>query len=156
MRPLILLAFAVLLAACAGDIYRPAGAGGGAGWRETALERDRYRITFTGSSSTDVGTVQDLALLRAAELTLSKGFTWFTVVSSDVVEENLRSAGGSAVLSTGRWRTYGGWLIIQDDDRGRMVATLEIVMGKGTKPEGDPRAYDAQDVANTIRARMKP
>jgi hypothetical protein len=139
------------LVACVGDIYQPAASPRGVGWRDTQIEPDRYRITFTGTSSTDVATVQDLALLRAAELTLNRGRTWFRVVSSDVVAQDMRRSG--RVLMP--YRTFGGFLIIEDYDNGRIVATLEIVLGQGPKPEGDARVYDAQVVANTIRARMK-
>jgi hypothetical protein len=141
------------LTACAGDIYQEASSRGGVGWRETQLETDRYRITFTGSSTTEVGTVQDYALLRAADLTLAKGRTWFSVVSSAVVEEELNRS-GAVYVGPGR-RSFGGWLLIEDLGGGRMVATIEIVLGTGVKPTGDPHTYDAQDVANTIRARMK-
>jgi hypothetical protein len=139
------------LAACVGDIYQPAASPRGVGWRQAQIEPDRYRITFTGASTTDVSTVQDLALLRAAELTLNKGRTWFRVVSSDVVSEEMRR-GGSVLMP---YRTLGGFLIIEEYDNGRIVATLEIVLGQGAKPEGDAHVYDAQVVANTIRARMK-
>jgi hypothetical protein len=148
MRILGLL-LALGLVACAGDIYQPASSPRGVGWREAQIEPDRYRITFTSSS--DVATVQDLALLRAAELTLNKGRTWFRVVSSDVVTEDMRR-GGTVLMP---YRTFGGYLIIEEYGNGRIVATLEIVLGQGPKPEGDPHVYDAQVVANTIRARMK-
>jgi hypothetical protein len=143
------LLLALGLVACAGDIYQPASSPRGVGWRETQIEPDRYRITFTSSS--DVATVQDLALLRASELTLNKGRTWFRVVSSDVVSEDMRR--GGAVLMP--YRSFGGFLIIEEYRNGRIVATLEIVLGQGPKPEGDAHVYDAQMVANTIRARMK-
>lgn len=142
------------LSACAGDIYRPATTPNDIGWRDAELESGRWRITFTGASSTDVGRVQDLALLRAADLTLSKGATWFTVVSSATVQQELNRSG--AVFIGPEQRSFGGWLLIQDIGAGRMVATLEIVLGKGVKPEGDPHVYDAADVSRTIRARMKP
>ncbi len=149
-------AFLVLaLAACAGDIYHPAAAPGDIGWREEQLETGRWRITFTGSDTTDVGRVQDLALLRAAELSLSKGAAWFTVVSSAAVEEDLNRGRSAVYVGAGR-RSLGGWLLIDDLGGGRMVATLEIVLGSGPKPTNDPHVYDAQDVATTIRARLTP
>lgn len=146
--PLVLL----VLAACAQDVYRPAKSSGDYGWRETEIETGRWRITFTASQYMSPGDVQDLALLRAAELTLSRGATWFTVVSSDVLKQDLNR--GGAVYVGPQWRTFGGWLLVQDIGNGRMVATLEIVLGKGEKPANDPHTYDAQDVVNKIRPRL--
>lgn len=147
----------VLVAGCVEDIYHPASNSYDSGWRESEIETGRWRITFTGASSTDVGQVQDLCLLRAAELALSKGAAWFTVVSSATVEQELGTStayvGGA---SFGRRRFGGDWLMIDEMDRGRMVATLEIILGKGTKPTGDPHVYDAQDVVNTIGPRVHP
>ncbi len=83
MKLRLLSIVAVLsLAACATTptVYQPATGPGVLGYVETPIEHDRWRVSFRGAGGTDIGRVGDLALRRAAELTLAKGYDWFRVV----------------------------------------------------------------------------
>lgn len=83
---------ALLLAGCATQTpYKPAEERGEEGYTETQLGENRYRITFVGNHSTPAETVKDYALLRAAELTLQEGYSWFSVAERDK-GENQRSS----------------------------------------------------------------
>jgi hypothetical protein len=88
-----LILASVLLAACATPTpYQQAGQAGGSvyGYSEQAIERDRYRITFSGNSITDRETVETYLLYRAAELTRERGYEHFTVVRRATDEETRR------------------------------------------------------------------
>lgn len=50
------------------------------GFSETLLAPDMYRVAFKGNGYTDPERAQDFALLRAAELTIQRGFTCFAVL----------------------------------------------------------------------------
>ena len=160
MRKILVLALisTLAIAACAtGSLYHPASNARGSGYSEQRLETNRYRVTFTGAESTPAGIVQDYALLRAAELTLSLGFEWFTVVGRSTVNQDsgygprFYSAFGPPCGMFGcRSGLYGGFWY-DDYDTDRLSASLEIVMGKGPKPT-DPSTYDASDVVKTIRS----
>ena len=50
------------------------------GYSDTQLAPDVYRIVFRGNGYTPPERAQDLALLRASELTLQRGFTCFAIV----------------------------------------------------------------------------
>ena len=150
------------LAACAtsgGSIYHPASSARGTGYSEQKLETNRFRVTFVGSDSTSAGTVQDFALLRAAELTLNMGYEWFTVVGRNTVNQDNgygpRFSGmfgpPCGVFACGSGLYGGFWY--DNYDSNRLSASLDIVMGKGAKP-ADPSSYDAKDVAATIRSNM--
>jgi hypothetical protein len=83
--PVIL--FGLLLASGCGTIhsiatgtaYQPYSVVTG-GYSETLLAPDVARIVFRGNSSTSKERAQDLALLRAADLSRQAGFKYFTVL----------------------------------------------------------------------------
>lgn len=156
MRRLVAPFAALALAACAtavGTDYGPAGAKG-YGYSDTRIEADRYRIVFAGDGATARETVEDYALLRAADLALAGGFDWFRVVSRDVSEEKRGGVGiGAGVGGGGRNVGVG-----VSGDLGTIgakpfyTARLEVLFGKGTPPAGADY-HDARSVKETIRAR---
>lgn len=85
-----ILSVAVLsINACASTpAYRPAASAAAPGYSETALETNRYRVVYR-LAGRDTGKAQDYALLRAAELTLQRGYSTFEIVSrsADAVRE---------------------------------------------------------------------
>jgi len=82
MKPVLLACTALLFAAaCASTpAYREAPSASATGYSEQVVEKDRYRVQYRAVGS-DSGKAQDYALLRAAELTLEKGFSTFEIVS---------------------------------------------------------------------------
>jgi len=160
MKHLILPALAALaLAACATapTVFQPAGPRGGVGFSELRIEPGRYRVTFQGGPGAPPAQVQDYALLRAADLTLSEGYDWFRVT-----ERTTRQNGyGGSSLSVG----VGGMSFGRHSATGvgvgtgiplgggpALTTTLEVLMGKGPKP-GDGDVYDARGVQRSIRSR---
>jgi hypothetical protein len=154
----LLCSFVVLgvLAGCGQPTpYQPATSG--YGYSEQQIEDNRYRVSFAGNDLTPAATVQNYLLYRAAELTLAKGYDYFTMVDRDVERSTVYS--GSA--DTG-WRS--GYMRRWDDDFiggfgmstytarpiDRYTAYADIVMFEGAKPAGDVNAYDARDVLRQL------
>lgn len=144
------LAAALGLAACAtATPYGPAAREGGAGYAQTRIESDRYRVTFRGTG--EAAQLESFALRRAAELTLAQGRDWF-VVDQRGVE---RTGGGPrSSISIGAGSYSGGRTSVGlgagigfplGGGAGDGVARLEIRMGAGAKPQ-DVNAYDARSV----------
>lgn len=75
----------LLLGGCAsgGLDYEAADYNGDTGYVESKLGDDRYRVTYTGKTSSSDDEVKDYALVRAAELTLLNNHDWFRVVGQD-------------------------------------------------------------------------
>ena len=72
------------LAACATPSpYRPADGHHGTGYFEERLADNRFRVTFTGSSTTRREKVEDYLLLRSAEVTRDAGYLWFVFDNRD-------------------------------------------------------------------------
>lgn len=160
-RLIALAAVAMALSACATPAaYEPARSRGGPGFTEQRIESDRWRVSFRGTGADRPERVMDLALLRAAELTLETGNDWFRV--EDRYTEAAGSGSGSSVSigggsgSYGR-ASYGGvgvGVSLPLGGSGPVVGTtLEIRTGRGAKP-ADPNAYDAREVRGSVRARL--
>ena len=59
---------------------------------ETELAANRYRIAYFGNSAEDRESVEDHLLYRAAELTLDKGYDYFSLSKEDVEHRPLYDA----------------------------------------------------------------
>lgn len=152
---------ALALSACASLApYGPQQAARGQGFSEQQIESNRFRVTYNGVGA--VGPVADRALFRAAQLTVDQGYDWFEVTQR-WIDGRPDSAGGvrpSVSIGAGSSR-YGGYSAsgvgvgLGFDLSGPQPTstTLEIVMGRGAKPDR-PEAYDARRVQDAIRNRL--
>jgi hypothetical protein len=153
MKRLVLSALAALaLGACATapTVYGPAATAEAAGYRSTKIETDRYRVAFRGNPDLKGPQVEDLALRRAAEITVADGYQWFRVVDRHTEQIGGRRNGGTSVGVGGSSGSYGsgvglGLSFDLSPDSRKYETSLEILLGKGAKP-GDGDSYDAQSV----------
>lgn len=160
----------LIMAACASQTPYVAANGSNYGYTEQELTTDRYRVTFTGNTSTSADRVQDYALLRAAELTVQKGHDWFEVTSRDHESESNSSGPATRVTrsttpttqtscgllgcTTRHSTAYTGMSVeTPARERQRYVSRLEIVMGQG-EPQDPNRVYNARELIESIRARI--
>lgn len=159
MRRLLpaLLATGLILGGCASLApYGPQGGPGGQGYSEQRIERDRWRVTYNGVGAP--GPVADLALRRAAELTLSEGYDWLQVTQR-YVDGRPDSAGGfrpSVAVGYGS-SNYGGWRTsgtgvgvgLNFSGPSPTSTVLEVRLGRGSRPDA-AEAYDARDVLGAL------
>lgn len=142
MRTLALALTAILAVGCAstGPSYQRAENRGDFGYYDTRIDQNRYRIEYrTVEDNPELA--QDLAMRRAAELTLRGNYEWFQVINrSRAFSDNF----------FGRYDTYR----LDRNDRGRpayndrynnSVAAIEVVMGYNPPPRGSS-IYDARRV----------
>jgi hypothetical protein len=71
--------FLVILIGCA-TTYQRRGFGGG--YSETQLDENIFSIIFRGNGVTGIERASDFTYLRAAELTLEKGFAYFAITDA--------------------------------------------------------------------------
>ena len=151
-KTVAVLAFLALAACTSGPTrYIPALDGDDMGYREQRLEQDRFRVSFRANPDLKAPQVEDMALRRAAELTVQNGYDWFHVVtrSTDLAGGSYQQ-GGPTVGIGGSSGSYGSSLGIGlgfnlGGDSRQYTSTLEILMGRGEKPS-DPNAYNARSV----------
>lgn len=153
----LIAAAGLMLSACAGLApYGPQTAPGGQGYAEQRIESNRFRVTYSGVGAP--GPVADYALLRAAELTTAEGHDWFEVTWR-WTDGRPDSAGGlrpNVSIGAGSGR-YGGYSAsgvgvgvgIDLSGPSRTSTTLEVVMGRGPRPDR-PNAYDARGVRESL------
>jgi uncharacterized protein YceK len=156
---LLRLLVAFCLSGCA-TAYQQTGFTGG--YSDTQLAPDVFRVNFSGNGATNDERAQDFVMLRAAELTLSHGFTHFAVLNESTggVTETISTPGGSyttgSVNVAGRSAYYSGQttyvpgltLNIYKPRSGMMVRCFK----------GQPKgvfALDARFLQSTLRAKYK-
>jgi len=149
------LALMLGLSGCVGPTpYQPAV--DGQGYRDQALEEDRYRVAFSGNSQTPRETVENSVLFRAAELTLQTGHDWFRIVEQDTAANTAYRTTVSTFLAPGiapfPYYVYGGPLLMEADSRPvtRFEAIAIISVRTGERPTGDDQAYDAATVMRIL------
>lgn len=163
MKHLFITAGAALaLTACASgpSAYGPSD-GRSMGFENTKIEKDRFRIAYTGRTEAEA---RDFALLRAAEIALAEGYSHFKVLGG-----NTYGNGGGAPVSSrigvgvgnGGWGRRGGGtysnvnlgLGVNDVARAlegsKVTESIEVVLQ--LSDNGDPNVYDAKSVSDSIR-----
>lgn len=153
-RALAAIVLALSLTACASPptVYGPAAGPEAVGYRQTRIETDRYRVSFRANPDLKGPQVEDMALRRAAELTLQDGGDWFRVVSRSTDQVSGRPKGGTSVGVGGSSGSFGSGVgvgigIDLSPDTRTYETTMEILVGRGAKPS-EAGAYDARAVLN--------
>ena len=173
--PVAIAALALLGACATATPYQAGMASSSRGYSEQQIENNRFRVQFSGNSLTDRKTVETYLLYRAAELTKLNGYDHFRVVHRDTdAESRMVPIGGAAYTPFydhfyldyyyygsrasyyrrpygpdpfwPRWGYYDPyWGPAQYRESTRYMASAEILMGKGPKPD-DAAYFDADQV----------
>jgi hypothetical protein len=152
----------LVLAGCeTGPAYHQREAVGSSGYSDEQLATNRYRVTFTGTSSTRRETVENYLLLRSAEVTIKAGYRYF---SFDTRDTKAKTTYHSDFAGWPGWPGYGwywhSWAFgpepMDSFPVTRYEAYSEIVLLTDDQAKNDPRALNAQDVLNHIGPMAKP
>lgn len=144
---------ATLLAGCAtATPYQPRT--NGFGYADQKLESNRYRVSFSGNSSTPRETVENYLLYRAAELTLQSGHDYFVVVDSSTEIDTRYRQTFSGYTGFGHYYWYPTVAVGTSDSYPvtSYEATANILVYSGQKPVDNVKAFDAREV----RANLQP
>lgn len=144
---------AVLLTACA-TAYQSGGFSGG--FSEMQMAQDTYRIQFKGNAFTGANETSEMAMLRAAELTLQSGYTHFIVMGAGDTNERSYYVQPGQTNTSLRPNIYGGY-DASSTNVGGYVAPID-------KPRSeifirmvgaDQNGLDAQQVYDQLAAKYK-
>lgn len=165
MKRAAALAAALLLGACASSSpYRAASSPRASGFSEQVIEANRYRVQFR-QGGRDAGQAQEFALLRAAELTLEKGYSTFEVVSRDAETTRAGQTSRADDFGPDYAVTRSCGLLscttstrpvpsVHDSEittqRSEVVVALEILMSD-KDPSVSPSLYSASQVVANLR-----
>lgn len=160
------LAVAALLglSACASEPapYAPMTHETSTGYTDQQLTADRYRVTFTGNAATDRQRVEDYLLLRAAQVTINAGRTWFMF---DTRTTQAKTTYMSTFTGWPGWRGYGwywhSWAWSPSYDSvsrpiTRYQAYAEIVLLTDAQAEQHPGAINAHQLMQHLEPVIAP
>jgi hypothetical protein len=163
LRNTAIAATMVVLAGCqTATTYHPSTEPGAAGYSDEQLAGNRYRVTFTGNSSTRRDTVENYLLLRSAEVTLKAGYRSFLF---DTRDTKTKTTYQSDFAGWPGWPGYGwywhSWPYGPERsfDRSpitRYEAYAEIVLLTGDQAKSEPRAINAQEVLDHLGPQANP
>ncbi len=171
ISPLIALATAgLILTACATATPYQAAIDSSRGYSEQSIESNRYRVSFSGNSLTNLDTVENYLLYRSAELTKQSGYDYFIIADRNTEKKERTSYGPAFSSRFGYGGHYGfGWSYYSPfhgygygydpfyngyDMRQitRYTATAEMAMYRGQKPDSNEQAYQADEVLAKLGA----
>ena len=143
--------------------YAPRGPGESTGYTDRELAPNRYRITFTGNSSTPREQVEDYLLLRAAEVTLAAGYSHFLFDTRDTKADTRITAFPQTPRPYfGYWSFRPRWGYDPFGPDVDIIATTryeayaEIVLMNDAEAAREPRAVDARAVLQHITPAPRP
>ena len=152
-----------ILAGCqTATTYQPSTEPGAAGYSDEQLAGNRYRVTFTGNSSTRRDTVENYLLLRSAEVTLKAGYRTFLF---DTRDTKTKTTYHSDFAGWPGWPGHGWyWHSWPYEPMGsgttfpvtRYEAYAEIVLLTDDQAKSEPRAVNAQEVLDHIGPQATP
>lgn len=158
LSALVVFLVVAVLAGCAVDRgYHAALNEDDYGYLETKIQEDTYSIQYRGSDAHSVQRVADFALLRAAEITLEKGYRYFTVTGGQYNSENKTQTYAS--VGAGQFYPGYGWVgaypVWQTFSSNYPVAFLMVHLFKD-KPDNTPLSvFNAQEVKTNLRAHYR-
>jgi hypothetical protein len=160
---------ALVLTACAAEppYYGPKPLEGTAGYTDLQLDRNRFRVTYSGNSATGRETVENFLLLRAAQVTLQAGYADFLF---DTRDTKAKTTYFSSFTGFPGWGGYGWyWHSWPDAFAGppfdgaaeslpitRFEAYAEIVLLTPPEAAKEPRAIDASQIVARIGPLIQP
>lgn len=134
----------------------------GLGFTDTQLAPDVFRVTFDGNALTSPARVQDLALLRAAEICLGSGFPFFAVLGEADTSKTASLSTPSTSQSNGTVVVSGNVATYRTTTTYNPGTTYNyyypgvglLVRGFSTKPDSIP-TFDAGFLVRTLKAKYK-
>lgn len=150
--------FAAMAACATAPVYGPAKSERAEGYLSQQIEAGRHRVSYTDK---DPIRARNMALLRAAEITLSEGKDWFEITNQSTEQSGSSGRGGGTSISVGGSAGSGGYSGVGvgigigfplggGGSSGTTTEIIEIVTGAGPKPD-KAEAYDARSVDLNLR-----
>ncbi|MEM0942733.1 MAG: hypothetical protein AAGI70_02185 [Pseudomonadota bacterium] len=143
------------------------------GYFDQKVEDNRFIVSFRGNSRTARETVETYLLFRAAEVTLASGNDWFRINErggEDLARRGWVQAGKKHHRRFRRHRRFRSGVRVgvffspfflgfpyhhRRVAPERIEAVANIQVFPGPKPEGDPQAYDANQVIANLGPQIR-
>jgi hypothetical protein len=146
---LAIIVLSLLLSGC-GTTYKPMGFTGG--FSETQISKNRYKILYRANAFVGSETVNNRALLRAAEFSLEVGGNLFAILQ----DTSKQTLGGS--VNDGLYTKHGKVLEIKVfnykdyfPNTNFTDEEYKILIEKRNNEKGDTNLYIAEDVSKYLQ-----
>lgn len=153
LRLLLFCLIAVALAGCQTPYQEP---GFDGGVSAAPITNDTYRISARGNQFTEGTTIQDYALLKAAETTLNRGDNYFLILSgSDATQRTTGYVAGTSnttIVGNTATTTYQPGYQYDIVKPGEDLIIQVVNVPPGSSPP--PGAFPAQEVFDNINPRV--
>ena len=144
--------FCLIGCSSTGGSYGPA-YGTDLGYRNTKLQQDRFRISYT---SRDAYESRDFALLRAAQIADNEGYSHFKVIQGDIYDNGPNPIAANVGVALGggggfnRSRVNVGVHDVERTIEGRKITEKIEVVLLASAPANDPSVFSAQSILKNI------
>jgi hypothetical protein len=152
----------LLLAGCATGPapYQPKTADTYSGYTDQQLAQNRYRVTYSGTSSTPRAVVENYLLFRAAQVTQAAGFAAFAFDDRDTKAHTSYFTDDTGWFGHRHFGWYWSDWPLNDQIESRPItryeAYAEIVMLTADQAKADPRSLNALDVLSRLGPQVSP
>lgn len=138
-----------MLSACATPYVKDGLVGG---YSHSQLDERIYLIRFQGNTSTSSGRAKDLLLLRSAELTLEKGFTYFSELKSSEHNEITGFVHGPTTIQQVAPGTIHG---LQGPSAAISKPSAEYIIEMHSNKPSGAISYNAKIICSSIGGKYK-
>jgi hypothetical protein len=155
MKKLILAALAAAMLAGCATTYGDMGLTGGVD--AAPMTNDTFRISARGNGFTDATTIQDYAMLKAAETTLAAGKTHFAIITGkDVTNRSYGQTSGTintSFIGNTAFTTYNPGYVYDIVKPGEDLMIRVFTPAKGAALPAN--AFNAQEIFDNVNPRIK-
>ena len=118
------------------------------GFIDVRIGRDAFKVTYNGSPFTDLHTAVDFCLLRCAEITLERGFTYFRVTkdTAGISQYLVKNPDVYGTINGNPVKISGAYT----EGIPRAVAT-NIIVCRNEVPAGEKDFMNAKQIKTYIR-----
>jgi len=127
------------------------------GYRNTKIQQDRFRISYT---SRDAYESRDFALLRAAQIANTEGYSHFKIIDGESFDNGPNAIGSHIGIGIGSEHRGGTHTnshvdigindVVRAIEGSKVTETIEVILlNSGTK--SDPTIYNTQGVLKSIQ-----
>lgn len=146
----IALGLSLAVSACAarptGYVDASGSFSGPYGYSTTPMGRDEYSILVRANSITPDDRVAQIALLRAAHLTIETGGNWFNIIHSEALKYQYQTVNSVPVR--------GVFIPVSTSTSSDKLTTLIVHVSLPGDTPAAPDAVDAQQVVTDLRVKL--
>jgi len=163
MKKVLIVAVGLLFfSGCAGTGYHAVGFTGG--YTDVKIQDGIFRVSFRGNSFISKDKVQNLALLRSAEVALENGYSYFVVLEGESGTNQVLYTTPMTSRTYGTVNTYGSSGTYQGNTTysgGQTYSfnkpqTILMIKGFKEKPEvSSSIIYDAEQIKTNLKKQYK-